>query len=362
MKSSTHRLSTDYWLFSVVSALIMLGIIMVFSASAALSPTQFNRVLALQLGCSLVCFVILFFCMGWDYRKLNRSWVVLALLALTMLLLILVFFFPAKNGAHRWIQFYLLGFQPAELTKISLIVFLAWYLEQYGAKINHPGVLALCGLPFAVLLGLVLLQPDLGTALCLAVVFTLLLFLVRIKWIYILMAGLAALPALYLFLFQVPFRWRRLVAFLDPFQDPLGAGYHVRQSLVAIGNGGILGQGLGEGKAKLFFLPESNTDFIYAVIGEELGLWGALLVLTLFVILFWRGLRAALHAPDLFGAYLALGLTLVLVLQAMVNMSVALSLVPTKGITLPFVSKGGSSLIMSALAAGLLLNIAQEGS
>ncbi len=361
MKRIPHRFSTDYWLFSVISALVMFGIIMVFSASAALSPAAFYRVLALQLGCALGCFALLFFFMGWDYRYLNRNAAVIGLLSLTVLLLLLVFFFPAKNGAHRWIQLPFFDFQPAELAKVSLMVFLAWYLERYGAEINQPRVLALCGLPLAVILGLIVVQPDLGTVLCLAAIGVLMLFLAQIRWAYILIVAVASLPALYFFLFRVSFRWKRLLAFLDPFNDPLGASYHIRQSLLAIGNGGILGQGLGEGKAKLFFLPESNTDFIYAVIGEELGLWGSLLVLALFGILLWRGLRAAIHAPDRFGSYLALGLTLVLVLQALINMSVALSLVPTKGITLPFISKGGSSLLMSSIAAGLLLNVAQEG-
>lgn len=361
VKHFAQRLRTDVWLFAVISGLMMIGILMVYSASVSLSPERFQRAILVQTVCSILGFGVLFFLMSWDYRKLCSRHVVLSLLLLTVLLLIAVFFFPPRNGARRWIELPLSDFQSAEFAKLTLIVFLAWYLEQYGTEINRPKVLLTCGLPIVIILGLIQLQPDLGTVLCLAVVCGLLLFLARLKWIYILGAVLASLPFLYWFLFRVPFRMKRLLAFLDPFGDPLNSSYHIRQSLMAVGNGGALGLGLGESKAKLFFLPESNTDFIFAVIGEELGLWGTLLVLTLFAILCWRGLRAALRAPDLFGAYLALGLTLMIVLQALINMSVTLSLVPTKGITLPFISKGGSSLLMSAISAGLLLNVAQEG-
>lgn len=360
MKRLSQKIMTDVWLFSVISGLMLMGIFMVYSASASLSPEKLQRALGVQIVATMVGFGLLFLLMSWDYHKLANGKVVLVLLFLTLLLLVAVFFFPPRNGARRWVELPITDFQSAEFAKLALIVFMAWYLDRHQGEINEWKVLLKLVVPLAVILGLIVKQPDLGTVLCLVLVCGALLFLARLKWIYILGMFVTSLPALYWFILRVPFRMRRMSAFLDPFGDPLDSSYHIRQSLMAIGNGGIFGLGLGGSKAKLFFLPEANTDFIFAVIGEELGLWGTLLVLILFGILCWRGLRACLRAPDLFGAYLAMGLTLVIVIQALVNMSVTLSLIPTKGITLPFISKGGSSLVMSAIAGGLLLNVAQE--
>jgi cell division protein FtsW len=211
-----------------------------------------------------------------------------------------------------------------------------------------------------VLGGLIMIEPDFGTAVSLFAVIGLMIFAAGLSYRYLIGAVVLSLPALYVILMSAQYRRERVLAFLDPWADPLGNGFQIIQSLIAVGTGGVFGRGLMAGVQKLFYLPEPHTDFIFAVIGEELGLVGTSVVLLCFCIIAWRGLRAAMFAPDGFGAFLALGLTMMIVLQAFVNMSVVLGLMPTKGITLPLVSSGGSSLLINLLALGVLLNISQH--
>jgi cell division protein FtsW len=361
-----QKLTSDRWLSLAIAVLILAGVVMVYSASAVMASQKFGseyRFVGRQVLFALLSFVILLVAMNIDYRKLNRNYFVAAGVLLALAGLVAVFFQPSNHGARRWIQLPFFGFQPSEFAKLMLVFALAWYLSNWGDRINDwKKVLLPCTATIGLFLALIAKEPDLGTAFCLAATCAVMLFCARLHWGYFAVSALAALPVLYLEVYRVEFRRARLFAFLDPFIDPQGVGYQASQSLIAVGKGGLLGTGLGEGQQKLFFLPEPHNDFIFAVICEELGLIGAVAVLLLFGIVLWRGLRAAMHAPDSFGHYLALGLTMVLVFQAFINISVVLSLMPTKGITMPFVSAGGSSLLMSALAAGVLLNISQQGS
>jgi cell division protein FtsW len=267
------------------------------------------------------------------------------------------------NGARRWFAVAGFGIQPSELAKLIAIAFTAIILERRMHRVNE---LRYSLLPIAIvvglLVGLILLEPDLGTALSLVLVIALMVFAAGISYRYLLGALLLSLPALYVLLMSADYRRRRLLAFLDPWADPLGDGFQIIQSLIAVGTGGMFGRGLMQGVQKLFYLPEPHTDFIFAVIGEELGIVGTTVVLICFCVIAWRGLRTAMHAPDGFGAFLALGLTMMIVVTAFVNMSVVLGLMPTKGIPMPLVSFGGSSLLINLLGLGVLLNISQHAS
>jgi cell division protein FtsW len=264
----------------------------------------------------------------------------------------------AAGGARRWVHLGPLNFQPSELAKPALILYLAWSLSRKqdrmaDFKAGFLGPVLIAGIP----IGLILLQPDFGTAVSLALVVCLMLFVAGARVSYLMGAGLLALPVVYHLVASTPYRMRRIMAFLDPWSTRHAAGYQVAESLISIGSGGLAGVGLGDGRQKLFFLPEAHTDFIYSIIGEELGLIGTVLIIALFALLVWRGLKAAYAAEDAFGAYLALGLTAILGLQASLNMAVAMGLLPTKGLTLPFISYGGTSLVLSLTAAGILLAV-----
>jgi cell division protein FtsW len=296
-----------------------------------------------------------------DYRTWRNERLIWALLAAVALLLVAVLFAAKVNGTRRWFAVGGFGIQPSELAKLAAVLFSALILERRMHRIDD---VAYSVLPIALivgaLVGLILLEPDFGTAVSLLAVIGVMVFAAGLSYRYLIGAGLVLLGGLAVVLVQAPYRVRRIMTFLDPWADPLGDGFQIIQSLIAVGTGGVTGRGLMESKQKLFFLPEPHTDFIYSVIAEELGLIGALVVLACFGVLAWRGLRTSVRAPDPFGAYLALGLTMMIVLQAFVNISVVLGLAPTKGIPLPLVSAGGSSLLINLLAIGVLLNISQH--
>ncbi|HKY33189.1 MAG TPA: putative lipid II flippase FtsW [Candidatus Polarisedimenticolia bacterium] len=361
-----RKLAFDRVLFVTIMLLCVAGLVMVYSASAVLaaeqygSPYHFLVRQALALAVGLGAMVV---AMRANYRALARGPVVYTLFGVTALLLIAALASPAVNGTHRWIKMGPLSLQPSEFAKLALILFLAWRLQRDREAVNHPQRTLL---PCLVLSGffivLVVLQPDLGTAVSLSIYAGVMLFTagVRIRTL----AALAAAGVVVLLL-AVPmkgYQLRRLTAFWNAESDPLGAGYHVRQSTISVGAGGETGRGLGEGRQKLFFLPYPYTDFIYAVIGEELGLIGTMGIAAAFLVLLWRGLRVAARAPDRFGCYLATGITVFLVVQAMINMGVALGMLPAKGLPLPFVSYGGSSLVAGLAASGMLLNVSQYSS
>jgi cell division protein FtsW len=298
-----------------------------------------------------------------DYRAYRQPVFIWSCLGLVTLCLIAVLFSHPVNNARRWFSVGGLGIQPSELAKLSAIFFIAALLERRMNRINEVGyALAPIAIVVSGLVCLILLEPDFGTSMSIALIAAVMVFAAGLNYAYFVGGILAALPLVGYLAIMEPYRINRLLAFLNPWADPLGDGFQIIQSLIAVGTGGISGLGLMKGVQKLFYLPEPYTDFIYAVIAEELGLIGATLVLVCFCVITWRGLRIALRAADSFGSFLALGLTTMVAVQAFVNMSVVLGLLPTKGIPLPFVSAGGSSLLINLLGMGVLLNVSQHAS
>jgi cell division protein FtsW len=363
------RVSVDRWMFTVVTLLVFVGLVMIFSASAVMAKERFGSAyefLIKQLIWAVAGLAVMVIAMKIDYKRLQHPALVFTLLGFTTLFLISVFFLDRAHGTHRWFHLGPVSFQPSELAKPALILFLAWFLkektlENKTASINDVrNTLLPAIVPTIVFLGLIVFQPDLGTAIACAGITACILFVAGIRLRYFGYAFLASLPALYLLISHVSYRRGRILAFLNPYADPKGFGFHIIQSLIAVSTGGITGQGLMEGKQKLFYLPEPHTDFIFAVTAEELGLVGALAVIILFAIFLWRGTRAALRTQDNFGRFLAVGITSMIVLQAFINISVVLGLMPTKGIPLPFVSYGGSSLFVTLACVGVLLNITKQ--
>jgi len=354
------------WLFGAALVLVSIGVVMVYSASAILAADRFgdpHYFLKRQLFWALLGLGGLWAALAVDYRVLER--VALPLLGVAALLLVLVLvpaFGQAINGTRRWLRLGGVSFQPVELAKLAFVIYLARFLSRRGEAVQGfwGGAVppALIG---GVLAALVLRQPDLGNSLTLLALAFTLLFLAGARPRHLLLLAAPALPLLAVAVYLAPYRWRRILAFLNPESDPRGSGFQIIQSFLAIGSGGLLGRGLGGSKQKLFYLPEPHTDFVFAVIAEELGLIGGVTVVALFMVLIWRGLRAGLRAPDRFGAYLALGLTTMLATEALVNLGVVTGSLPTKGLPLPFVSFGGSALFMTLLSTGILLNISQHG-
>jgi cell division protein FtsW len=283
------------------------------------------------------------------------------LLGATTLLLISVFFLDRAHHTHRWFHLGPLSFQPSEMAKPALILFLAFFLESRTKSMKDwRNTVLPAAVPTLVFIALIVFQPDLGTAIACAAITGCVLFVAGLDLRYLGYAFLASLLPLYFLIFHVAYRRDRILAFLNPYSDPQGRGFHIIQSLIAVSTGGITGVGLMEGKQKLFYLPEPHTDFIFAVTAEELGLVGALVIVLLFAIFLWRGVRTALRTQDMFGRFLAVGITSMIVVQAFINISVVLGLMPTKGIPLPLVSYGGSSLLVTLACIGVLLNISKQ--
>ena len=366
-----RRLENDRWLFGVTLALCLLGAVMVFSASAVTADHQYGRsyiFLVRQAVWLLFGLFGMFALMRTDYRRLREPAVVYTAVCVVLLMLVGTFFLDKSHATHRWIKFGPVGIQPSELAKLAIILYLAWFLDlkrrsaaalEFNKEDFLQTILPAAG-PIFIFVLLILLQPDLGTSVDIVLVATAILFVAGLSWKWIAVGVAASLPLLYVLITHVSYRQARLMAFLNPDSDPLGSGFQLLQSLIAVGSGGFTGVGLMESKQKLFYLPEAHTDFIYAVICEELGFIGAILVIGLFAVYGWRGLRAAFSAPDGFGRLLALGITAMVLSQTLINFAVVLGMVPTKGIPLPFVSYGGSSLLVMLLATGVLLNISQQ--
>ena len=359
-----RKLQSDKWLFLATLALICASVVMVYSASALVALERFQQpylFVTRQLMWAAVGVAVLSIVMRVDYRNYRNDRLVWFLLAAVGLMLVAVLFSRPINGTRRWFGVGGFGIQPSELAKLVAILFTALILERRRHRINEVQYALLpIGVIVGGLVGLILLQPDFGTAVSLLAVIGVMVFAAGISYRYMLGAVVLALPALYVILMQADYRRRRLLTFMDPWADPLGDGFQIIQSLIAVGTGGLFGKGLMSGVQKLFYLPEPFTDFIFAVISEETGLIGASMVVMCFCVIAWRGLRTSLRAPDSFGAFLALGITMMLVLQAFVNISVVLGLMPTKGIPLPLVSNGGSSMLINLLGVGVLLNISQH--
>jgi cell division protein FtsW len=358
------RVGVDKWLFGVVLLLVLFGLVMVFSASAVMAKSQFGSPYyfmvrqSIWAGVGMIALVVL---MRIDYRHYNNPKVVFPAIAVTMLLLVGVFASRDSHNTHRWFRFGGLSFQPSELATPVMVLFLAYFLQTRMHKMDDwRGTVLRAALPPLLFIGLVLGEPDLGTAIVCAAVTILMLYLAGLQVRYIGIALACSTPVLYYMLFRVPWRRARMLAFVNPEADPRGTGFHILQSLIAVGTGGLRGLGLMEGRQKLFYLPEPHTDFIFANICEELGLIGAVAVVALFVFLGYRGLRAAFLSTDPFARFLAFGITSAILIQAFFNMSVVVALLPTKGITLPFISFGGTSLFVTMACMGVLLNVTRE--
>lgn len=358
------RVGVDKWLFGVVLLLVLFGLVTVFSASAVMAKATFGTpyYFMLRQGIwAIVGLIALTLLMQVDYRHYNNPRVVFTAVGITIVLLIGVFAMRDSHNTHRWFRFGFASFQPAELAKPTLVLFLAYFLQTRLHKMDDwRGTVLKAALPPMMFVGLILLEPDLGTAIVCAAVTALMLYLAGMQVKYLGIGLLASMPILYYMLFRVPWRRARMLAFVNPEADPRGTGFHILQSLIAVGTGGLHGLGLMEGRQKLFYLPEPHTDFIFANVCEELGLIGALLVVALFVFLGYRGLRAAYLSTDPFARFLAFGLTATVLIQAFFNMSVVVALLPTKGITLPFISFGGTSLFVMLASMGVLLNVTRE--
>jgi cell division protein FtsW len=361
-----RKLKPDRILFFATLALVGFGVAMVFSSSAIVAKEKFgdpNYFSFKQLIFAALGLAVMFVVMKVDYHVYRHPSVVFSGLAIAVALLVLVFFLATAANTHRWIQLSGFSVQPSELTKLALIFFLAYFLEKRKGRINDvPFTLLPVAIVVGLLASLIILEPDLGTAASLLVISGVLLFVAGLDMRWIAASIILAVPAFYLLVFRVRYRRERILAFLNPWEEPLGRGFQIIQSLLSIASGGIAGLGFMEGKQKLFYLPEAHTDFIFAVVGEEMGLIGTCAILLLFTVFLWRGLRTSMRAPDLFGFYLALGITTMVCVQAFINMSVVLGLLPTKGIPLPFLSYGGSSFVVMLAAVGILLNVSQQSS
>ena len=352
----------DLSLLITTISLIGFGIVMVYSSSAILAAERFGdgyyflKKQALFAAFALAMMMVM---MNVPYTVLKR--VAYPILGLSLLLLILLLI-PGigyrVGGSTRWIRLVSFSFQPSEFAKLALIIFLAYFLEKKGDRMR---TFSLGFLPVLIISGtmiyLVMLQPDFGAALFLATMVFILLFIGGVRISYLVSSILVALPIIYLLIMRVDYRYRRIIGFLNPWEDTSRTTFQMVQSLLALGSGGLFGTGLGGGSQKLFFLPAPHTDFIFSVIGEELGMVGATITLGLFALFTIRGFRIALMAEDPFGSLLGVGITAMISMQVIINMGVVLGLLPTKGLTLPFISYGGTSLLINAMGVGILLNI-----
>lgn len=352
----------DPWILVAVLGLMALGLVMVYSASAVAAQSRNGDgfyYLKRQLVAAAFGVTALLGMLQLGYKRLAPLAypVLIGTFGLLIAVLIPHIGFSA-GGAQRWIRVPGISIQPAEIAKLALVIYLAYSLAKKRDKVKSfsIGFLPHCFVAGCMVL-LCLREPDFGTSVALVLVLFALLFAAGAKISYLVGSVLVALPVGYHLIAHSPYRMKRLIAFMDPWAHRHDVGYQVAESLMSVGSGGLLGQGLGESKQKLFFLPEAHTDFIFSIVGEELGLLGTLLVLGLFGILIWRGIRAALNASDPFGAYLALGITVLFGFQSLVNIGVCMGVLPTKGLTLPFISYGGCSLVVCCAAAGILLSI-----
>lgn len=359
---SEEPFNYDVKLLFPVLFLVGIGIVMVYSASSALALKKFGTgyyFLKKQGLFALLGILLLVVCRNFPYRwfrPLTYPFLVTAVVLLAAIKL--SGFGYTAGGSARWLRFGGFSFQPSEFARFAMVIYLAYSMDKKKGRIKDftigfvPHVLVLG--TFAVL---IFIQPDFGSVLILCTITWIMLFAGGVRLFHLVSTFLVLLPLIYLFMANAEYRIKRLMSFWNPWQYPSDEGYQVIHSLMAFGTGGAWGTGIGKGYQKLFYLPEPHTDFIFSVIGEELGLVGVMVILVLYVIIFWRGIWIARTCNDFFGSFVALGLTAALGLQVCVNMGVALGLLPTKGLTLPFLSYGGTSLLMNMAAIGILMNI-----
>lgn len=356
------KISPDATIFVIILILVGIGVVMIYSASAILASEKFNSpyvFLKKQLCWFLMGLCAMLFFMYLDYRVFEK--VIHPFFFFTLFLLVLVLF-PRfgrlVGGARRWIKIGPVPFQPSELVKLSLVIYLASSLSRKNRKVER---FSHGFLPYLILTGiifiLVMKQPDFGTATLLATISMSMLFLSGARIMHLAATIVCSVPIFYLFIYKVKYRRERMLSFLNPWDDPLGKGFHTIQSLIALGSGGALGLGLGAGHQKLFYLPAPHTDFIFSVIGEEFGFIGTSIIILLFFVFLWEGYRISISARDQFGRLLAGGITFLIVFQSFINIGVASGMLPVKGVPLPFISFGGSSLIFTMAGVGILLSV-----
>ncbi|KAA3611126.1 MAG: putative lipid II flippase FtsW [Calditrichaeota bacterium] len=356
----------DIVLAGTVMLLIMLGQLMVFSASSMFAKAAYGSLTYFfqkQLLWGLICLVIMITVSRFDYRKLMNEKTAMVLIAVTILLLVGVLFFGRTiKGATRWYSLGLMNFQPSEIAKIAVIIYLSHKLSRKGIdKLDFKEFLMPIYLVLSLILFLVFIQPDLSTTLMIMGIAAIMLFISRVKQSYLLYTSFAFIPpALFMLINGNNYQMRRIKDWVHSLGDPLMAAHQVKQSIIGIGRGGLVGNGMGESKQKLFFLPDSHTDFIFSIIGEEFGFIGASVILILFMVILVRGLRIARNAPEGFGQFLALGITLNIVLYAFTNVAVVTNLFPATGLPMPFVSYGGSHMLFMGISTGLLLNVSRS--
>ena len=355
----SDRIAPDRTISLVVLVLLGFGLVMVFS-TASVSSGELHSVVLKQAVFTVMGIAVMLIVMRIDYLYYSRPVVLGALLVLTYGLLLGCLLSPAINNTQRWLVLGPFRAQPSELAKLAIVLFTAFSLTRLQGRTPSRRDLGLFLGVVAGVVYLVLSQPDFGTATSIGVTAAILLFLGGLRIRYYLLAVLAAVPAFYVLVYRVEYRWERILAFLDSERDLRGAGYQVDQSLIAVGSGGIGGRGFAQSKQKLNFLPEAHNDFIFSIIGEELGLIGVSLLLALFLVLFWKGVQVSLRSGTSFGTLVGLGITSMILVQTLINVSVALGLLPAKGMPLPFISAGGSSLLVNAVAVGILLNISSH--
>ena len=353
-------------LVNIAVILISIGIIMIYSSSSIYAGEKYGDglyFLKRHLVFLSIGLLFTFFALVIDYRVFRKYSRVILWAALALLALVLIPGLGREvSGARRWFRYKFISFQPSEFANLAVIIYVSDFICRKADKIKmllHGFIPPICVLGLTTLL--ILLQPDLGTVIALSSVVLLMLYIAGVRGRHILTLILCSLPALYFLIFSVPYRRARVLAFLNPWLDPKGSGFQIIQSQVAIGSGGFFGRGLGHSQQKLFYLPAAHTDFIFSIIGEELGLLGTLGVIALFMMFIKQGLKIIKNAQDQFGYFLALGLILMISLKAIINIGVSCGVFPTKGLPLPFISYGGSSLIFDMVSLGLLINIARTG-
>lgn len=355
----------DILLITATISLLAVGLIMVYSASTVMAQYNFDDsffFLKRQLFFACLGVVAMLFMMNVDYWTWRRFTKVIIIVCFVLLLVVLI---PGvglvRGGARSWLGVGAFSIQPSEFMKIAMIFFLAKYLSErhkYVTTIKH-GLVPTLGLVM-IAFALIMLQPDLGTGAVMLFTSVVMIFIAGAQIKHFVFLGVMGLLGFVGLIVSAPYRLQRIVSFLDPWQDPLGAGFQIIQSLYAIGPGGFLGLGLGDSRQKYFYLPEPQTDFIFAILSEELGFIGGAFVLMCFAVLLWRGLRIALYAPDLYGTFLATGIIGMIAIQVMINIGVVIGLMPVTGITLPLLSYGGSSLTLMLTSIGVLLNISRH--
>lgn len=353
-------------LFSITVILICIGVVMIYSSSSIYALERYKDsffFVKRHLAFLIIGMALAFWVMSFDYRKLSSVAKPFFIISIFLLVLVLIPGIGREvSGAQRWFRFKFISFQPSELANLAVIIYTADFIAR---KQNYIRTFWKGFFPPMAVLGItalfILLQPDLGTTVSIGVVIFIMLFIAGVRVSYLISLLLSSLPVLYVLIFSVPYRRARIMAFLNPWLDPKGSGFQIIQSQIALGSGGIFGIGLGHSKQKLFYLPAAHTDYIFSIIGEEMGLVGTIGLIILFMLFIQQGVKIIKNAPDKFGYFLSLGLVLMFCLNAIINIGVSCGLLPTKGLPLPFISYGGSSLMFDMISVGILLNIARTG-